>query len=213
LSIIDTANLALFLAAALVIAVTPGPGIFYVAARTLAGGRGECFASTLGTGVGGLVHVAGGAIGVSALIMASAQGFTIVKFVGALYLVWLGIKTLREAGLPTTSEPLPTGARRAFRDGILVEALNPKTAAFFLAFIPQFIAPESGHAGLQFLSLGMISVALNTTADAVVVQIASSARGAIGTRPRLLRRLRQAAGVTIAGLGVSLALTRRPALP
>jgi threonine/homoserine/homoserine lactone efflux protein len=209
----DGTTLALFFAAALAIAVTPGPGIFYVAARTLAGGRSEGFASTLGTGVGGLVHVAGGAIGVSALIMASAQGFTIIKFVGALYLVWLGIKTLREAGVQTTAEPLPTGARRAFRDGILVEALNPKTAAFFLAFIPQFIVPESGHAGLQFLGLGMISVALNTTADVVVVQLASSARGAIGARPHLLRRIRQAAGMSIAGLGVSLALTRRPALP
>jgi threonine/homoserine/homoserine lactone efflux protein len=209
----DVADLALFLAAALVIAVTPGPGIFYVAARTLAGGRGEGFASALGTGVGGLVHVAGGAIGVSALIMASAEGFTIVKFVGALYLVWLGIKTWREADAVPTAEPLPTGVQRAFRDGMFVEALNPKTAAFFLAFIPQFISPQSGHAGLQFLVLGMISVTLNTAADLVVVELASSARGAIGARPRLLRRIRRAAGATIAGLGISLALARRPGLP
>jgi len=209
----DVAHLALFLAAALVIAATPGPGIFYVAARTLAGGRGEGFASVLGTGIGGLVHVAAGAVGVSALIMASAQGFAIVKLLGALYLVWLGIKTWREADIAATAKPRPTGARRAFRDGMLVEALNPKTAAFFLAFIPQFIAPQGGHLGLQFLVLGMISVALNTAADLVVVELASSARGAIGARPRLLRRIRQSAGVTIAGLGLSLALARRPALP
>jgi threonine/homoserine/homoserine lactone efflux protein len=209
----DVADLALFLAAALVVAVTPGPGIFYVAARTLADGRGEGFASTLGTGIGGLVHVAGGAVGVSALLMTSAQGFAVVKFLGALYLVWLGIKTLRGADAAQPAKPLPTGARHAFRDGIVVEALNPKTAAFFLAFIPQFISPQSGHVGLQFLALGMISVAFNTAADLVVVQLASSARGAIVARPRLLRRIRQAAGATMAGLGISLALTRRPALP
>lgn len=210
----DIVDLTLFLGAALVIALTPGPGIFYVAARTLAGGRREGIASTLGTGIGGLVHVGGGAIGVSALIMASAQGFAVVKFAGALYLVWLGIKTLREAGAAQLGEPTSsTGARRAFRDGILVEALNPKTAAFFLAFIPQFISPQSDHVGLQFLILGTISVGLNTAADLMVVHLASFARAAIKARPRLLHRIRQASGVTIASLGVSLALARRPVLP
>ena len=87
----------LFLAAASVIALSPGPGIFYVAARTLADGRGAGLASSLGTAAGGLVHVAAGAAGVSALIMASAEAFTVLKFVGAVYLVWLGIKTAREA--------------------------------------------------------------------------------------------------------------------
>jgi threonine/homoserine/homoserine lactone efflux protein len=209
----DIVDLALFLAAALVVAITPGPGIFYVAARTLAGGRSEGFASTLGAGIGGLVHVVGGAVGVSALLMASAQGFAVVKILGALYLVWLGIKTLREADAALLVKPLPTGARHAFRDGIVVEALNPKTAAFFLAFIPQFISPQNGHVGLQFLALGMISVALNTAADVFVVQLASSVRGAIAARPGLLRRIRQAAGATMAGLGISLALMRRPVLP
>lgn len=206
-------DLALFLAAALVIAFTPGPGIFYVVARTLGGGRRDGVASTLGTGIGGLVHVAAGALGVSALLMASAEGFTVVKILGALYLVWLGIKTWREAGTVPTVELPAAGARRAFRDGVVVEALNPKTAAFFLAFIPQFISPQSGDVGLQFLAFGMISVTLNTAVDLLAVRLASSTRGVIATRPRLLRRIRRTAGAAMAGLGISLALARRPALP
>src|SRR3990167_1115527 len=140
----EPANLALFLAAALAIAISPGPAIFYVAARTLAGGRGEGLASSFGTGLGGLVHVAAGAIGVSALVLASAEGFTILKLAGAIYLVWLGIKTFRESGVAIDTKVEATGARRAFREGIVVEALNPKTAAFFLAFLPQFVDRSAG---------------------------------------------------------------------
>src|SRR5215467_8895919 len=126
----------LFLAAALLVAITPGPGIFYIVARTLAGGRTEGLASSLGLGLGGLVHVLGGALGVSALIMTSAEAFTALKIAGAAYLIWLGVKTWREARIVVPAEVLTTGARRTFREGIVVEALNPKTAAFFLAFIP-----------------------------------------------------------------------------
>ena len=158
----------LFLVAALIVAAVPGPGIFYVAARTLSEGRRAGIASTLGTALGGLVHVIAGGLGVSALIMASAQAFTALKFLGALYLIWLGIRAFREAGeLP--SGPKPGGAARAFREGIVVEATNPKTAAFFLAFIPQFLDASAAHPALQFMMLGLISVALNTLADFVVV--------------------------------------------
>src|SRR5258707_8012425 len=131
----------LFLLAALIIAVVPGPGIFYVAARTLSGGRKSGIASTFGTALGGLVHVIAGGLGVSAIILASAQLFRVLKFAGALYLVWLGIRTIREAGHPLPEQISPIGSRRVFRDGVMVEALNPKTAAFFLAFIPQFLDP------------------------------------------------------------------------
>jgi threonine/homoserine/homoserine lactone efflux protein len=206
----DTASFALFLVAALVVAVTPGPGIFYVAARTLAGGRGEGLASSVGTGLGGLVHVVAGAAGVSALVMASAEAFTLLKFAGALYLVWLGIKTIREARLELPVAAASTGARRAFREGIVVEALNPKTAAFFLAFIPQFLDP-AGSVALQFVVLGLISVTLNTTADLAVAYMASSARAALARRPRVIRRIREGSGLAICGLGVTLAFARRPA--
>jgi len=204
-------NLLLFLAAASVIAAVPGPGIFYVAARTLSGGRKAGIASTFGTALGGLVHVIAGALGVSAIILASAELFTALKFAGALYLVWLGVRTFRE-GRQTMPEAVnPVGAAQAFREGVLVEALNPKTAAIFLAFIPQFIAPAGGHPALQFIALGLISVALNTLADVVVVMMAATARHGLVRRPQLLQRLRQGSGLFIAGLGISLALVRRPA--
>jgi threonine/homoserine/homoserine lactone efflux protein len=201
----------LFLAAASIMALSPGPGIFYVAARTLAGGRGEGLASSLGTAIGGLFHVAAGAVGISALIMASAEAFSLLKVAGALYLVWLGIKTLREARLDVPLSEASVGTARAFRDGIMVEALNPKTAAFFLAFLPQFVDPSAASVWLQFLGLGLISVILNTAVDVVVVIAAARARSIALGRPTLLRRLRIGAGLVIAGLGLGLLLARRPA--
>lgn len=207
----DPATLALFFATALAIAISPGPGIFYVAARTLAGGRSEGLASSFGTGLGGLVHVAAGAVGVSALVMASAEAFTLLKLAGAVYLVWLGIKAIREARRPFEATPVTTGTARAFREGILVEALNPKTAAFFLAFLPQFVDPAAGPVWLQFLLLGLISVTLNTAVDVVVALLASRARSIAVGRPALLRRLRTAAGGLIATLGLALLFARRPA--
>ena len=211
----DLANVVLFFLAAFAIAVSPGPGIFYVAARTLAGGRKEGIASSLGTGLGGFVHVAGGAVGVSALVLASAEAFALLKIAGAVYLIWLGIKTVREAGrgarLSLDMRAEPTGTRRAFREGIVVEALNPKTAVFFLAFLPQFVDPASGPAWLQFLLLGLVSVTLNTAVDVVVALMASRARSMAVARPSLLRCLQQGAGLGIAGLGLALVFARRPA--
>jgi len=205
------ANFSLFLLAACIIAVVPGPGIFYVAARTLSGGKRAGIASTFGTALGGLVHVIAGGLGVSAIILASAQLFTVFKFLGALYLVWLGIRTIHESRFPLPEQINPIGAKRAFREGIVVEALNPKTATFFLAFIPQFLDPAAGYPALQFMTLGLISVALNTFADVVVVMMASTARSRLVGRRHLLQRIRQGSGLFIAGLGVSLALARRPA--
>jgi threonine/homoserine/homoserine lactone efflux protein len=208
---VNTANLSLFLLAALIIAAIPGPGIFYVAARTLSGGRPAGIASTFGTALGGLVHVVAGGLGVSAIILASAQLFTVLKLIGALYLVWLGVRTFREAG-NRLHEPIgPVGATQAFREGVLVEALNPKTAAFFLAFIPQFLDPAAGYPAFQFIALGLISVALNTFADVIVVVVAARARATLVRRPIFIQRLRQGSGLFIAGLGISLALARRPA--
>ena len=211
----DFPAFALFLSAALLIALSPGPGIFYVAARTLAGGRDEGLASSLGTGLGGLVHVAAGAVGVSALVLASAEAFALLKIAGAIYLIWLGIRMIRQAGhqsqIAAGMHAVPTGVRRAFSEGILVEALNPKTAAFFLAFLPQFVDPAAGPVWLQFLLLGLVSVLLNTAVDVVVAVMASRARSMAVARPSLLRRLRQGAGLGIASLGLALVFARRPA--
>jgi threonine/homoserine/homoserine lactone efflux protein len=207
------ANFSLFLVAALIIAAAPGPGIFYVAARTLSGGRKTGVASTFGTALGGLVHVIAGGLGVSAIILASAQLFTLLKFAGAIYLVWLGFRTIRQAADQPRQQIRPIAHERAFREGVMVEALNPKTAAFFIAFIPQFLEPAAGHPALQFITLGLISVALNTFADVVVVLLVGTARATLVRRPHLVRRLRQGSGLFIAGLGISLVLTRRPAAP
>jgi len=193
----------LFLLAAIIIAAIPGPGIFYVTARTLSGGRQAGITSTFGTALGGLVHVIAGSLGVSAIVLASAQLFAGLKLVGALYLIWLGIRTFREAGHASPVEAAPAGTRRAFREGVVVEAFNPKTAAFFLAFIPQFLDPAAAHPA--------ISVALNTIADIIVVVLASTARAHLERKPRCVQRLRQGSGLFIAGLGIWLALARRPA--
>lgn len=205
----------LFTGAALVLAVTPGPGLFYVAARTLSGGRAEGIASSLGTGIGGAFHVAAGALGISALVLASAELFTVLKLVGAAYLVFIGWRTFqaarRESAPDFTADAAPPmGVHRAFREGIVVEALNPKTAAFFLAFIPQFVAPAYGSVAQQFIVLGLISVTLNTLADIVVAFAASRIRAGASSRPNLIRKLREGAGAAMALLGIGLAFARRP---
>src|SRR5450631_2271584 len=205
------ADFSLFLLAAFIIAAIPGPGIFYVTARTLSGGRKAGIASTFGLALGGLVHVIAGGLGVSAIILASAQLFTGLKLAGALYLIWLGIRTIRDAGNPPLEQAGPTGSKRAFREGVVVEALNPKTAAFFLAFIPQFLEPAAGHSALQFMALGLISVGVNTFADVIVVVMAARVRTGLARKPIFIQRLRQGSGLFIAGLGISLVLARRPA--
>jgi threonine/homoserine/homoserine lactone efflux protein len=213
----DLTQLALYFAAALLLAVTPGPGIFYVAARTLAGGRAEGVASSFGTGLGGMVHVLAGSLGVSAIVLASAELFTALKLIGAAYLIWLGLRTFQSARrdgstcLNDGSAAPPIGPWRAFREGVLVEALNPKTAAFFLAFIPQFVDPAAGHVALQFVVLGLLSVVLNTLADIVVAFAASGIREGAAARPALIRRLREASGAAMVALGIGLAVAKRPA--
>jgi threonine/homoserine/homoserine lactone efflux protein len=203
---LDTHRFVLFLAAALLLAATPGPGIFYVLARTLAGGRREGFQSSFGTFFGGLVHVFAAALGVSAILAASALAFHTVKYAGAAYLVFLGIKMIRSRNteLPTETAA-PKG--RAFRQGVLTEALNPKTALFFLSFIPQFIAPERGHIFLQFAVLGIISVALNTAADLLVVSLATPLERKLKSSARFRRTQRTASGLGMIGLGAYLAFS------
>jgi threonine/homoserine/homoserine lactone efflux protein len=212
----DPTQFLLYVAAAAVLAVTPGPGIFYVAARALAGGRAEGMASSLGTGLGGMVHVLAGSLGVSAIVLASAELFAVLKLAGAAYLVWLGVRTFRAArrealtGLKAGAAPPSIGPRRAFREGMLVEVLNPKTAAFFLAFIPQFVDLADGRVALQFVMLGFVSVVLNTLADIVVAFAASGIRTGAAARPALIRRLRETSGAAMIALGVGLALAKRP---
>lgn len=212
----DFTQLALYFGACLLLAITPGPGIFYVAARTLAGGRAEGVASSFGNGLGGMFHVLAGALGVSAIVLASAELFTVLKLVGAGYLVWIGIRTIqaarRDANAAASGALAASaiGAGRAFREGVLVEALNPKTAAFFLAFIPQFIDTAAGNVALQFVVLGSVSVLLNTLADIVVAFAAGRIREGAASNPSIVRRLREASGGAMIALAGVLVLARRP---
>src|ERR1700739_1946304 len=196
----------LFFSAALVLAVTPGPGIFYVLARSLAGGRREGIQSSLGTFFGGLCHVFAAALGISAVLAASAVAFHAVKFGGAAYLVWLGVRMIRsrnaELALATAAP-----SQGAFRQGIFTEALNPKTALFFLSFIPQFIAPERGHIFLQFAALGILSVTLNTAADLLVVSLATPLERKLRSSPTFRARQRTASGLGMIGLGAYVAVS------
>ena len=200
----DTQHFLLFLGAAMVLAITPGPGIFYVLARTMAGGRREGIQSALGTFFGGLFHVFAAALGVSAILAASAVAFHTVKYAGAVYLVWLGIRMIRTRNAKMAVQTAAP-AQGSFRQGILTEALNPKTALFFLSFIPQFIAAGRGHVFLQFVVLGAISVLLNTIADLVVVFMAAPLERKLKNSERFRRRQRVASGVGMIGLGVYVA--------
>ncbi len=200
-----------FLLAAIVLAITPGPGIAYVVARTVGGGRSEGLASCFGTGIGGMFHVLAAALGLSLIVARSAVAFTVVKYLGAAYLAYLGIRLLLSKDQVFAAEAVVSqGARRALCEGIVVEALNVKTALFFLAFLPQFVS--SGEPLVpQLVLLGSICVALNTLVDVIAAFAAdhllksSAGRGA---RARLLTRV---SGVTMLGLGAYLALARRTA--
>ncbi len=198
-----------FLLAAIVLAFTPGPGIAYVVARTAAGGRAEGLASCAGTAIGGLLHVFAAALGLSALLVESALAFTVVKYVGAAYLVFLGLRLLlsKQAAAPPAQVP-SVGIRRALRDGIVVEAFNVKTALFFLAFLPQFVVP-SHPAVVQLVAMGSICVALNTLVDVLAVLGTGRVLHSEGARERRQRLLVKASGATMIGLGLYVAVSRR----
>ena len=200
----DAHRFLIFLAAAVLLAVTPGPGIFYVLARSLAGGRREGVHSSVGTFVGGLFHVFAAALGVSAILAASAVAFHTVKYAGAAYLVWLGIRMIRGRNLDMTAAS-STPPQNAFRQGIFTEVLNPKTALFFLSFIPQFITPDRGHIFFQFVILGILSVSLNTFADLLVVLLAIPIERKLKNSAPFRRRQRVASGLGMIGLGAYVA--------
>lgn len=198
-----------FLIAAVVLAITPGPGIAYVVARTVAGGRSEGLASCLGTGIGGMLHVLAAALGLSLIIAQSAVAFNLVKYLGAAYLVYLGIRMLMRKEHVLTAAPVASqGARRALLEGIVVETLNVKTALFFLAFLPQFVSAGEPLVP-QLVILGSICVALNTLVDVVAVFAANRLLDSGAARAARARLLTRASGVTMLGLGAYLAFARR----
>ena len=203
----DSTSFGIFLSAAILLAITPGPGIFYVLTRSLKGGRNEGYASSFGTAIGGLFHVMAAALGLSAILSTSAIAFTIVKYAGVAYLIYLGIHTiLADDELPDEDVEYNSNFRQVLYQGILTEALNPKTAIFFLAFIPQFINPD-GVIVTQFILLGSISVFLNTSADIVVATMAGPIGIQLKKRANLRKFQRWFTGISLMALGAFVAVT------
>ncbi len=213
----DPAKIFLFLTAALLLAVAPGPGMLYVLARSLAGGKREGVLSALGTFFGGMVHVFAAALGVSVILARSAVAFATVKYAGAAYLGFLGVKMILEARRDSgLVEDIPAAATESNRgsatrnplwQGVATEVLNPKTALFFLSFIPQFVNRGAGHIFFQFVLLGTISVVMNTSADLVVILLAGPLGKKIRSSAVFRRRQRTTTGVIMIGLGTYLAMS------
>ena len=214
----DSTRLLLFLTAALLLAVAPGPGMLYVLARTLAGGKREGLRSALGTLLGGMVHVFAAALGVSVILARSSVAFSAVKYVGAAYLCFLGVRMIMDAqkdapkAAPKAKEcqgdslsANHRAARNPLAQGVATEMLNPKTALFFLSFIPQFVNRGVGHVFLQFVVLGTVSVVLNTSADMIVVLMAGPLGEKIRSSAMFRRRQRTVTGAVMIGLGTYLA--------
>lgn len=195
-----------FLGAAVLLAIAPGPGMLYVLSRSLVGGKREGVLSAVGTFVGGMVHVLAAAAGISVILAKSALAFSAVKYAGAAYLCYLGIKMIIQArhddSLPALDVLAP---RNPLWQGVATEVLNPKTALFFISFIPQFVDHHNGHVFSQFVVLGSISVSLNTSADLVVTVLAGPLGDRIRSSARFRRGQRSATGVIMIGLGTYLA--------
>jgi threonine/homoserine/homoserine lactone efflux protein len=197
---------ALFLAAGLTLLVIPGPAVLYVIGQSLGGGRRAGLVSALGITTGTLVHIAAAAVGLSALVMSSALAFEVVRYVGAAYLVWIGVRRLLgrdEAG--AGGERPPRSLRRTFSRGIVVNVLNPKTALFFLAFLPQFVDVDRGHVWLQIVVLGLSFATLGLLSDGAYAVVAGTVADRLRGRPRVFTAQRWISGGIFVGLGAAAA--------
>src|SRR6516225_176262 len=200
-------TLILFLLAAGALILMPGPAVLFIVARSAHQGRRAGIASALGVASGGLVHVAGAVLGLSALLAASAVAFSAIRWVGAAYLIWLGIKTWRTRDIAENAAPPPAPLRRLFAQGFVVNLLNPKTALFFLAFLPQFVDPAHGHVTLQILQLGMLFALMGWCSDSTYALIAGTVAERIRGSLRLRRIQRQVSGGGLIALGVAAAFS------
>ncbi|MFI7126928.1 LysE family translocator [Nonomuraea sp. NPDC050153] len=197
----DISSLALFCVATLGLLVVPGPAVLYIVTRSVSQGRGAGVISVLGVHAGSLVHIAAAALGISALLAASATAFTIVKYVGVAYLVWLGVRKLMQRGAGEQVVELRVQSRRRlFWEGFVVNVLNPKTAIFFLAFLPQFTHPELGPVGPQILVFGALWLVLGIVSDGTYAMLSSALAGRLRGSARAHRRLNVGSGLVYLGL-------------
>ncbi len=204
----DASMFAVFLITTLVLLVMPGPAVLYIIARSIDQGRTAGIVSVLGVGVGTLFHVVAAALGLSALLLSSALAFNVVKYLGAAYLVYLGIRTLlaKEPSLDVRL-PRPQKLSRIFSQGVLVNLLNPKVALFFFAFLPQFVDPARGSVALQVLLLGMTFVILGILSDGGYALLAGTVGQWLRGKRGFLRGQRYFAGGVYLSLGITTALT------
>jgi threonine/homoserine/homoserine lactone efflux protein len=197
-------NLLMFTLASLAILIFPGPAVALITARTMSGGVTAGWVATLGVSLGGLIHVAAATLGLSALLLSSGELFAAIKLVGAIYLVYLGIDRLLRHGEPldaragSESRPLT----RIFLEGVLVNALNPKIALFFLAFLPQFVGPGAASPARQVLFLGLLYVVLGLLTDGAYASAAGGLRKLATRRPGVFRMERYVTGSALIGLGL-----------
>jgi threonine/homoserine/homoserine lactone efflux protein len=206
----SASTLALFAVAAVTLLVIPGPAVLYIVTRSVDQGRAAGLASVCGVHVGTLVHVAAAALGLSALLMSSATAYHAVRWLGAAYLIWLGIRRLLAADEDARPEadrrPRRLGLGRIFAQGVVVNVLNPKTALFFLAFLPQFVDVSRGSVPFQVVVFGVAFVLLGLVSDSAYALLASTGAGWLRRRPRVARTSRLVSGGVLISLGLTTAL-------
>lgn len=204
----SAANLGLFVSATLVLLLVPGPAVLYIFARSVEQGRSAGLVSILGIHTATLVHVAAAAVGLSALLASSALAFSVVKYAGAAYLIWLGLKKLLgSSDIPDVEGGLPKrSSMRIFREGFIVNLLNPKTALFFLAFLPQFVEVDRGHMAMQIAFLGILYTVIGVLTDCTYALAAGTAGNWLKRSPAYLKAERWVSGFVYIGLGLTAAL-------
>ena len=201
-------DLLVFMTAAIVLLVIPGPAVLYIVARSVDQGRKAGLASCSGIATGGLVHVLAAAFGLSALLVSSAMAYSVVKYAGAAHLIYLGIKKFRERpAADGVKHVLPASLRHVYAQGVLVQVLNPKAAIFFFAFLPQFVNPRRGPVILQFLALGMVFTVMGFTSDSLWALTAGSAAGCLQRNSTFLRHQQYVSGTVYIGLGLATAVS------
>ena len=204
----EWSSLGLFALAALVLLLTPGPAVLYIVTRSIDQGWRAGLVSVAGVHVGTLAHIFAAAVGLSALLAASATAFGVVKYMGAAYLIYIGVRRLRDRSSMMAPEAgTPKRLRRAFVDGVVVNVLNPKTGLFFLAFLPQFVTEARGHVGEQIVALGMVFVLLGALTDSLYALTAGSAARWLRGQPRFLAGERWVTGGLYISLGLVAALS------
>lgn len=200
----------MFAVASVLLLITPGPAVLFIVARSMEQGRAAGFVSVLGIHLGTIFHILAASFGLSALVLSSATAFAVVKYLGAAYLIWIGLRTVLADDLAEQTAQLRTQSlARVFRDGFVVNLFNPKTAIFFLAFLPQFIDPMRGQVHWQIIVLGLTFMGLGVISDGVFALAAGAAGEFLRRRRQALRLQRWFAGLSFMGLGIAAALVSR----